>query len=108
MRDPTDLVDLPDHLTWQMNMGIDHNQVSHAATGILGETFVPTTDDNGERIMSGMESIRGKQEDCEFQILQRTVKIVVNLMGWLIFIAKQTTTSRRRCRIINTTWDILL
>lgn len=65
MRDPTDQVDLPDHVTWQMNMGIDHNDVSRAARGILGETFVPTLDANGDRIMSGMESIRGSQEDCE-------------------------------------------
>lgn len=28
MRDPTDQFDLPDHLTWQMNMGVDHNDVS--------------------------------------------------------------------------------
>lgn len=28
MRDPTDQYDLPDHLTWQMNMAIDHNDVS--------------------------------------------------------------------------------
>lgn len=66
MRDPTDTVDLPDHVTWQMNMGIDHNEVSRAARGILGETFVPTKDSNGDRIMAGMGAIRGKQEDCEF------------------------------------------
>lgn len=28
MRDPTDQFDLPDHLTWQMNLAIDHNNVS--------------------------------------------------------------------------------
>lgn len=66
MRDPTDLFDLPDHMTWQMNMGIDHSGITRAARGILGETFVPTQDANGDRIMSGMESIRGKQEDCKF------------------------------------------
>lgn len=27
MRDPTDQFDLPDHLTWQMNMAVDHNEV---------------------------------------------------------------------------------
>lgn len=27
-RDPTDQFDLPDHVTWQMNMGIDHHDVS--------------------------------------------------------------------------------
>eukprot|EP00903_Cladosiphon_okamuranus_P011805 g11093.t1 len=63
MRDPTDRYDLPDHLTWQMNMAIDHKEVSHDAKGVLGETFVPTRDANGQPIMSGMEAIRGKQED---------------------------------------------
>ena len=29
MRDPTDHYDLPDHLTWQMNMAVDHTDVSH-------------------------------------------------------------------------------
>ena len=28
MRDPTDTFDLPEHLTWQMNFAVDHNQVS--------------------------------------------------------------------------------
>ena len=28
MRDPTDQFDLPDHLTWQMNMAVDHNEVN--------------------------------------------------------------------------------
>lgn len=65
MRDPTDQFDLPDHLTWQMNMAINHNDVSHDATGVLGETMVPTRDENGNKIMSGMAAIRGSQEDCE-------------------------------------------
>ncbi|CAM9763993.1 unnamed protein product, partial [Hapterophycus canaliculatus] len=64
-RDPTDQFDLPDHVTWQMNMGIDHHDVSRDATGILGETFTPTFDADGHHIMFGMESIRGSQEDCE-------------------------------------------
>ena len=66
MRDPTDQVDLPDHVTWQMNMGIEHSDINRVAKGILGETFVPTRDANGNPILSGMDSIRGKQEDCEF------------------------------------------
>lgn len=65
MRDPTDRFDLPDHLTWQMNLAINHNDVSHDATGVLGETMVPTRDGDGNRIMTGMASIRGSQEDCE-------------------------------------------
>ncbi|CAM9590520.1 unnamed protein product [Ectocarpus fasciculatus] len=63
MRDPTDQFDLPDHLTWQMNMAVDHNEVSQAAKGILGETFVPTRDASGKPIMTGMDAIRGTEED---------------------------------------------
>ena len=65
MRDPTDKFDLPDHLTWQMNMAIDHNDISRDAQGILGETFVPTLDNDGNKIMHGMESIRGTEADCK-------------------------------------------
>ncbi|CAM9288994.1 unnamed protein product [Ectocarpus sp. 8 AP-2014] len=63
MRDPTDRFDLPDHLTWQMNMAIHHEEVSHAAKGILGQTFVPTRDADGKSIMTGLEAIRGTEED---------------------------------------------
>ena len=66
MRDPTDQYDLPDHLTWQMNLAIDHNEISRHATGIMGETIVPTVDANGKAIMNGMEAIRGTQESCEY------------------------------------------
>lgn len=41
-RDPTDRFDIPDHVTWQMNLAIDHNDLSVGTTGILGETLVPT------------------------------------------------------------------
>ncbi|CAN0040712.1 unnamed protein product [Scytosiphon promiscuus] len=63
MRDPTDQFDLPEHLTWQMNVAIDYSGVSPQATGILGETLVPTVDGNGNPIMHGMEAIRGKQDE---------------------------------------------
>ncbi|CAN0080080.1 unnamed protein product [Scytosiphon promiscuus] len=63
MRDPTDRFDLPDHTTWQMNMAVDHNDVGLEATGVLGETLVPTVDDSGMPIMQGMGAIRGSQED---------------------------------------------
>ena len=66
MRDPTDRFDLPDHTTWQMNMAVDHNDVSLGATGVLGETLVPTIDDRGMPIMQGMGAIRGSQDDCEW------------------------------------------
>lgn len=51
MRDPTDHFDLPDHLTWQMNMGLEHNNLDRAATGVLGETFEPTVDSRGVPVM---------------------------------------------------------
>eukprot|EP00904_Undaria_pinnatifida_P007894 jgi/Undpi1/4234/HiC_scaffold_16.g07600.m1 len=63
MRDPTDQYDLPDHLTWQMNMAIDHSTISEHAQGVIGETIVPTRDTNGDMIMHGMECIRGQEED---------------------------------------------
>lgn len=65
MRDPTDQFDLPDHLAWQMNVAVDHHDVSLEATGILGETVLPTVDANGKVIMQGIHAIRGEQEDCE-------------------------------------------
>lgn len=67
MRDPTDQFDIPDHLTWQMNLAIENHNVSLDATGILGETLVPTVDESGKPVLQGMKAIRGKQEDCEFQ-----------------------------------------
>lgn len=67
MRDPTDRFDLPDHLTWQMNMAVDHHSVSQEAMGVLGETLVPILDDGGLPIMQGMGAIRGSQEDCEWK-----------------------------------------
>eukprot|EP00903_Cladosiphon_okamuranus_P014283 g13266.t1 len=63
MRDPTDRFDLPEHLTWQMNVAIDHHDVSLEATGILGETVVPVVDQHDKLVMKGMEAIRGSQED---------------------------------------------
>ena len=65
-RDPTDQFDLPDHLTWQMNVAIDHHDMSINAMGILGETLVPTVNANGSPIMQGISAIRGTQEDCEY------------------------------------------
>lgn len=65
MRDPTDMYDLPDHLTWQMNLAIERNDIGRHATGVLGETSVPTVDGSGKPIMKGMEAIRGTHESCE-------------------------------------------
>ena len=50
-----------------MNLAIEHQNMSPHATGILGETLVPTVDESGNFIMQGMEAIRGKQEDCELE-----------------------------------------
>lgn len=70
MRDPTDTYDLPDHLTWQMNLAVEHHNLSGHATGVLGETFIPTVDSSGNAIMRGMEAIRGTHESCEYAPLK--------------------------------------
>eukprot|EP00903_Cladosiphon_okamuranus_P018942 g17420.t1 len=73
MRDPTDRFDLPDHLTWQMSLAIEHNDLDMGvARGILGETLVPTVDENGRPIMQGMDSIRGSEEDYRVEGPQGT------------------------------------
>ena len=65
MRDPTDMYDLPDHVTWQMNLAVEHHEIGRTATGVLGETFAPTVDGSGNAIMNGMGAIRGTQETCK-------------------------------------------
>lgn len=71
MRDPTDRFDLPDHLTWQMNLAVDYRDLDQSvARGILGGTLVPTVDSNGALIMQGMDSIRGTQETVSDKLLQ--------------------------------------
>lgn len=62
MGDPTDTVDLPDHVAWQMNIGIEHTDVDHDANDILGETLVSTRDVYRNMIMIGMGCVRGVQE----------------------------------------------
>ena len=76
-RDPTDQFDLPDHLTWQMNVAIDHHEMSLDSSGILGETLVPTVSANGTPIMQGMGAIRGEHEDCEYTNQFRFAKITI-------------------------------
>lgn len=63
MRDPTDKYDLPDHRTYQMNLGIERAILGHSPQGILGGTMNPTYDDHGEKIMYGIEAIRGGEEE---------------------------------------------
>lgn len=48
-----------------MNLGVEHNDLSSTATGVLGETLVPTLDADGHKIMYGKEAIRGSEDDCE-------------------------------------------
>lgn len=64
-RDPTDSFDLPDHVTWQMNVAINQNDVSLKANGVLGQTIVARLDADGAPIMEGMEAIRGVEQECE-------------------------------------------
>jgi len=63
MRDPTDSFDLPDHITYQINMALERAVLGPSPQGILGGTVNPTHDANGEEIMNGIEAIRGDEED---------------------------------------------
>ena len=54
---------LPDQDFWQMNMGLEGLVIGDSLSGILGETARPVVDDSGNRIMRGIEAIRGKVED---------------------------------------------
>ena len=51
--------------TWQMNLGLERNDLSKSSSGVLGETFNPTLDEWGKQIMWGIEAIRGSEDDCE-------------------------------------------
>ena len=46
-RDPTDQFDLPDCLTWPLNVAIYHQEMSLDAMDILDETLVPPASANG-------------------------------------------------------------
>lgn len=63
MRDPTDQFDLPDHRTFQQNIGVERAIMGPFPQGVLGETIRPTLDTMGEPIMFGMAAIRGREED---------------------------------------------
>lgn len=62
-RDPTDTFDIPDHTTFQMNLGFMGIMHDDNMQGIIGETAVPTIDEHGNEIMSGLEAIRGREND---------------------------------------------
>lgn len=63
MRDPTDKFDLPDHRTFQQNIGLERAVVGDFPQGVLGETTRPILDEAGNPIMFGMSAIRGGEED---------------------------------------------
>ncbi|CAM9752627.1 unnamed protein product, partial [Choristocarpus tenellus] len=63
MPDPSGLFDLPDHLTYQINVGFVEVGLGSMPQGILGETAVPNTDKDGSPIREEMGSIRGGEED---------------------------------------------
>jgi len=62
-RDPTGTFDIPDHTTYQMNLGFLGIDRDDTMQGVIGETSVPTIDEHGAKIMSGLEAIRGQEED---------------------------------------------
>ena len=62
-RDPTGTFDIPDHTTYQMNLGFLGIDRDDTMQGIIGETSVPTIDEHGAKIVSGLEAIRGQEED---------------------------------------------
>eukprot|EP00904_Undaria_pinnatifida_P008988 jgi/Undpi1/5219/HiC_scaffold_2.g00501.m1 len=62
-RDPTDTFDIPDHTTFQMNLGFMGMKGDDKMQGIIGETAVPTIDEHGAEIMSGLKAIRGEEQD---------------------------------------------
>ena len=76
-RDPTDKFDLPEYSTWEMNVAIDHADLSLDAKGVIGETLVPTRDAGGGIIMHGREAIRGEPRDCE--LIDLALDVVPNL-----------------------------
>eukprot|EP00904_Undaria_pinnatifida_P008994 jgi/Undpi1/5224/HiC_scaffold_2.g00506.m1 len=62
-RDPTDTFDIPDHTTFQMNLGFMGMKGDDKMQGIIGETAVPTIDEHGAEITSGLKAIRGQEHD---------------------------------------------
>lgn len=63
MRDPTDQFDLPDHLTFQMNISIERAVLRDSPQGVLGGTVRPTFDATGGEIKMGIGAIVGTEED---------------------------------------------
>lgn len=62
MRDPTDTIDLPDHIAFQMNVVFEKISLSKDPRGIIGETIHLVVDDEGNDVMNGLGAIRGEEE----------------------------------------------
>ena len=78
-RDPTNTFDIPDHTTFQMNLGLLGIKRDDTMQGIIGETSVPTVDEHGAKIMSGLEAIRGQEIDYKVDgELGKTFKQLIN------------------------------
>lgn len=69
MRDPTDTIDLPDHLAFQMNVGFFKIVLGDNPKGSIGETIRPVLDQDGQPIMHGLDAIRGDEEDYRVECL---------------------------------------
>ncbi|CAM9267452.1 unnamed protein product, partial [Choristocarpus tenellus] len=67
MPDPSGRFDLPDHLTYQMNLGFVHADFGLLPKGILGETTVANVGEDGTPILEGMGAIRGTEEAYRVQ-----------------------------------------
>lgn len=63
MRDPTDTIDLPDHIAYQMNVAFDKVVLGDNPQGAIGETIHPVLDEDGQAITQGIKAIRGDEED---------------------------------------------
>lgn len=63
MRDPTDTIDLPDHVAYQMNVQFNKLVLGDDPRGAIGETVHPVLDENGFPIMQGIRALRGDEED---------------------------------------------
>ncbi|CAM9982423.1 unnamed protein product, partial [Choristocarpus tenellus] len=58
-----DSFDLPDHVTYQMNMAFEGIVLKEDAGGLLGETSRPVLDEDGQAIMSGPDAFPGEEEE---------------------------------------------
>ncbi|CAM9749488.1 unnamed protein product [Choristocarpus tenellus] len=69
MRDPTDTLDLPDHVAYQMNLAFRKIQLGDDPRGILGETVHPVLNESGAPIMEGPKTLRADEESYRVHCL---------------------------------------